>query len=358
MATGDIEVRVDAMEARLKAKVESDSGFADPATQCVKLQRIFRHFNADKDGWVSREEFIAALVRLNFVGVQAEVNALFDRYDGDGSGYLSYEEFTAGIFGLIPNVKNDPETRSAVEKVRNKIRERGGMNGIRTLGRILRTMDDSGNRKLDREELKWGMRDYGVDLSERELDTVLKAFDRSGDGQIDFDEFLRGIRGNMNARRRAMVMLAYDVLDRDGSGVVDMKDIASAYDASEHPEVKDGTKTEEEVLTEFMSQWDRLEADGVVSRAEFIDYYKDVSASVDDDEYFELMIRNAWHISGGEGAAENTSNIRVLVTFKDGAQEVVEVKDDIGVSRDDSEEIERRLLAQGLTDIAKIETSG
>lgn len=45
---------------------------------------------------MSFEEFNAALVRLNFVGVQREVRALFDRYDTDGSGFLAYEECVGG----------------------------------------------------------------------------------------------------------------------------------------------------------------------------------------------------------------------------------------------------------------------
>ena len=47
---------------------------------------------------------------------------------------------------------------------------------------------------------------------------------------------------------------------------------------------------------------------------EFEDYYKDLSASIDDDDYFELMIRNAWHMEGGEGWCEETTIKRVLKT--------------------------------------------
>jgi calcyphosin len=95
----------------------------------------------DKDGWLSLEEFMAALVRLNFVGVQRESAALFDRYDKDGSGFLSYEEFSAALFGLIPNPSGDAATRSAISRVRSKIAERGGLNGIHSIGRILRIME-------------------------------------------------------------------------------------------------------------------------------------------------------------------------------------------------------------------------
>lgn len=51
-----------------------------------------------------------------------------------------------------------------------------------------------------------------------------------------------------------------------------------------------------------------------------------MSASIDEDDYFELMIRNAWHISGGEGWCANSSCRRVLATHEDGRQTVEEIK--------------------------------
>ncbi len=45
-----------------------------------------------------------------------------------------------------------------------------------------------------------------------------------------------------------------------------------------------------------MSQWDTEVADGIVTPSEFLEYFKDVSASIDTDEYFEVMMRNAWGI--------------------------------------------------------------
>ena len=72
-----------------------------------------------------------------------------------------------------------------------------------------------------------------------------------------------------------------------------------------------------------MKQWDTVTKDGKITGAEFEEYYKDVSASIDHDDYFELMIRNAWHIAGGQGVCENTTIPRHLVTGADGVQRVM-----------------------------------
>jgi Ca2+-binding EF-hand superfamily protein len=49
------------------------SGFAEAEVQKLKIEKIFKHFDSDNSGAVDFEEFQAALVRLNFVGVQREV---------------------------------------------------------------------------------------------------------------------------------------------------------------------------------------------------------------------------------------------------------------------------------------------
>lgn len=348
------EDKVDNLERLLRQKLESDTGFADASGQAFQLHRVFRHFDSDHSGVIGIREFSAALVRLNFVGCQADVQALFDRYDEDGSGSLTYDEFCGSVFKLTPSVKNDPNSRSVVERVRAKIASRGGLNGIRTLGRIMRTMDDNGNGKLDRYEMAWGLRDYGVEVSEKDLDVLFKAFDRNKDGSVSFNELLRGIRGKLNKRRRAIILQAFDVLDKDKSGQVEMHDVAKAYDTSKHPEVLEGSKTPEEVLKQFMGQWDTIEKDGIITREEFLDYYKDVSASVDTDDYFELMIRNAWHISGGEGHCANTSNKRILVVHYDGSQEIVAIKDDLGLDLTDAKAVKAKLREQGITSVAEI----
>jgi hypothetical protein len=46
-----------------------------------------------------------------------------------------------------------------------------------------------------------------------------------------------------------------------------------------------------------MSKGDpKSKKDGIVTLNEFMDYYSNVSSSIDDDEYFKLMITNAWNL--------------------------------------------------------------
>ena len=106
---------------------------------------------------------------------------------------------------------------------------------------------EHGQRALD---------DLGVFLDMEQLTNLIANMDTSGDGEINYNEFLVKIRGPMNQRRCTLVMKAYAILDADGSGEVTTEDIAEAYDVSMHPKFITGEKTKEEILAEFMDQWE------------------------------------------------------------------------------------------------------
>ena len=94
----------------------------------------------------------------------------------------------------------------------------------------------------------------------------------------------------MNDYRGSLVLKAFAKLDRNGSGSVDIEDIRGVYNASKHPAVVDGRKTSDQVLGEFLETFESHHNimnggsnDNVVTLDEFIDYYCNVSSSIDDD---------------------------------------------------------------------------
>ena len=74
--------------------------------------------------------------------------------------------------------------RDIVEKIKQAILKRSGSDGIQAVSRVLRLMDDSGDKRLSRSELKYGLRDFGIDLSQSQTDRIMAYFDRGHDGTI------------------------------------------------------------------------------------------------------------------------------------------------------------------------------
>lgn len=254
-----------------------------------------------------------------------------------------------------------PDLESSGDPILDQLRlqlRNSGADGICGLARKFRIMDDDNSGTLGMEEFRKAMKECRLNLTERQLKHLFSYFDKDDSGGIGYDEFLVGIRGILNKRRKEMVHLAFNVLDKDGSGKVDMEDFKLSYNVTQHPEVIAGKMTEEECLLNLMANFEVGGAkDGVITVEEFESYYSNVSASVDSDDYFELMIRNAWHISGGEGWCANTTNKRVLVTHADGRQTVEEVKHDLGMKSGDKQGLVARLRSQGIA-AAAVNTDG
>jgi calcyphosin len=244
----------------------------------------------------------------------------------------------------------------SLEELRKQLKNKGS-NGLISLQKKFKETDD-GNGHLTKEEFKSCMLSCSLMLTDSELTTLFNLFDKDKSGTVCSEEFILTLRGEMSDKRRELVYLAFQVLDSDGSGIVSLDEMARKYDCSQHPDVLTGKKSPSDVLLELMEVFEvgSTEEDkkAEISFEEFENYYSNISASIPSDKYFELMIRNAWHISGGEGEAQNSSNLRVLITRSDGKQEVVELKNDLGLKKKTDPgymaDLERRLRAQGLRD--------
>jgi len=149
------------------------------------------------------------------------------------------------------------------------------------------------------------MHDFRIGLSDKQVVTAFSCFDRDGSGEISYDEFLRTIRGEMNSMRAGIAKKAFKIMDKDGSGKLDINDIRGTYNAKHHPDVKAGKKTEDEVLGEFLDTFEdhfcdmkgqEDSRDGIINMNEWLEYYNNVSMSIDRDDYFQVMMNSTWNL--------------------------------------------------------------
>lgn len=237
----------------------------------------------------------------------------------------------------------------------------GGYESLNKMGLQFQIVDRDNSGQVSKQELDTALdilfSAYNVKFSISEKNALFSYFDLDRSQTVDYSEFVRAIRGNMNSFRRNLVKQAFAQLDKTGCGEVTLQDMTSIYDVSTHPAVQSGRVSAEDAMRSFMSYFDGNN-DGRIGLDEFYESYQWISASIDSDDYFELMLRNAWHLSGGEETRANTANLRVLVKHSSSPDEVVELAHDMGLPQDLAErnrEVVRRLQQTGMEDIVKVE---
>jgi len=142
------------------------------------------------------------------------------------------------------------------EVLRKKILARGAR-GILAIARVFRNMDDDNSKTISFQEFEKALKDFRINVVEEDAKKIFNYMDYDKSGSINYDEFLRAIKGEMNEARMKNVIEVFERLDKDKNGFLTIEDIKDLYNAKQHPDVKTGKRTEDEILMEFLETFEQ-----------------------------------------------------------------------------------------------------
>mmetsp|Transcript_63506 Transcript_63506/g.112967 ORF Transcript_63506/g.112967 Transcript_63506/m.112967 type:complete len:537 (+) Transcript_63506:54-1664(+) len=191
-----------------------------------------------------------------------------------------------------------------------------GMHTVRKLRRMCLTSDIEGKGIMRMRTFQGLLSWVSIRLSDAELQQLETLFGCNKDGKqlgtgaatpatgegereslIDYSRFFLLMGHSLPNLRREAIEDAYKKLQAHAiSGVVEIAHLQRYWRPRSHPQVQSGEIMESEAWEDFLKQWDIAHADGLVSWQEFLDYYRDVSLAVKDDELFVELVRKAWDL--------------------------------------------------------------
>ena len=296
------------------------------------LIRAFKYFDLDNTGYSDIDTFLKTVKKIGITSLNdEEIYEIFSLFDTDKKGEIDYREFVSELFGnkslskkkksaqiemeesapkseikSVMEVKKENLKANNPEEILNLMREKlnqRGVQGICSIARNFRIIDENNSQTIDFYEFKQVCNMYNFGLDDNQLKIIFTNFDTENTGEIDYDEFIRTIRGEMNEFRQSLVQKVFDKLDTKKTGEISFKELNNNYNVRNHPDVLSGKINEEEALKEFMDTFQETynylcgtETNNIITIEEFMEYYENVSMTIDEDEYFEYLLNNTWDL--------------------------------------------------------------
>ena len=193
-----------------------------------------------------------------------------------------------------------------------------GFRGIMSLRRTFMLYDENKSNKLKRRDFHKFLDDYRFNIPADVEKQLFDTFDHNKSGTINYDEFIRTVVGKMNDFRTQIVEKVFEKLDKEKKGKVPYNVIRESYNVDKHPEVLNGKRTKQEVLSRFIDLFEyhfnllnsNKDADSA-SLKDFIEFYNYISIFFDNDKYFENMMARIW----GLGNTENYGKVIHFVKY-------------------------------------------
>ena len=195
----------------------------------VRVGDLFRDWDDDNSGTVSREEFHKAMAELQFNVPASEIDALFSEWDPDGSGVLELKELEKLLrrgstieldaklqAGGAGEIVTKSATKHALRKgklerqgsvllrgldvdedsdksVAEQLRDALSKAAVRVID-LFREWDDDGNGKVSKREFHKAMGLLQFNVPAEDIDALFDSWDPDGSGLLTMDELQKQLR--------------------------------------------------------------------------------------------------------------------------------------------------------------------
>ena len=198
----------------------------------------------------------------------------------------------------IKQSRQDP-----LEKITNKLKRRG-IRGLMNMHKQFIFTCPKLNA-INYEEFVKTLSYQRIDLLEEDYEYLFKKFSQETNKTLlNFPAFIRGFKKVLNETRLNAVERAFTILDVDQTENLNIDDIKLKFNAFNHPDVINGIKNEDEIITEFLDCFelnynllttaDNPDSSNLVTFEEFANFYEYVSFLYDDDNDFVQLVDGSW----------------------------------------------------------------
>ena len=204
--------------------------------------------------------------------------------------------------------KNNQQQNQKIEDpfsiLKNIIKKRG-TRGIMSLLRYFMIANESYNHTINFDLFDQYLKDYRIPISEEDEKKIFEKFDVNKNGLINYDNLVNEIIGELNDFRQDLIIKIFEKFDPNQSGFAYLSDIRNGFNEKNHPHVLSGKKNEQEVLSEFLDNLDyyfnllnqnKINDDGMIEIKDFIEFYKIISGSIENDKEFENVVCSVWDL--------------------------------------------------------------
>jgi len=297
--------------------------------------KAFKYHDLSSSGCSDYETFKRSLAPFLSGLSEQDIRAIFARYAPDGALYYKQfaAEFVSGYrrehaLGLASEAGHS-QAWGPPEEMLGRMQDflRGqGPRAIMGLASSFRDADPENTRLATRDIFMDSVgQHFPVDstcpVQDEQSASIFALFEQPfAPGAISYDEFLQVLKDDrMSQERREVVRAAFRHMDASSEGLVDIGAMLDTFNANRHPQVSDGTRDPQEVITEFedtlkdavaFRRGQQAYPTSLVAWEEFEDYYKFISGCFDSDQAFCTMLRRVWDL---DKAPDNSIDSRKVL---------------------------------------------